>query len=283
METVGVWLRQAREAKGSTLEEAADATRIRPRFLEALETGDFTIFSVGEVQIRGFLRIYARYLDLSPEEILARHDAEGHGGEAASSSEESAKAPPASSSRPTTTSTRPQPRSITAPTARPRQINLEKLMVAGLVLIVLLAIVAGVGYVVSRNNGGSRRSAVLPATATTPPKTALAPEAVDEPVSSAATPTLPASSASSEGGVTLTLDATEHVWTRVKSDNRTVFEGMMASGQAETWSGQEMIVVETGNGAGLQVSVNGQPQGTMCARAQVCTRAWGPMGEIDTP
>jgi len=154
-------------------------------------------------------------------------------------------------------------------------------MVAGLVLIILLAIVAGIGYFVSQNNGGARRSAILPATATSPPKTALAPEAADEPVS--ATPTLSASSVSSEGGVTLTLNATEHVWTRVKSDNRTVFEGMMTSGQTETWSGQEMIVVETGNGAGLQVSVNGQPQGTMCARAQVCTRAWGPMGEIDTP
>ena len=57
----------------------------------------------------------------------------------------------------------------------------------------------------------------------------------------------------------------------------------MARGQEETWSAQEAIIVDTGNGAGLQVTVNGQLQGTMCGRAQVCTCAWGPAGEIAVP
>ena len=85
METLGVWLRQTREAKGSTLEEAEIATCIRPRFLEALEASDFSAFPGGEVQVRGFLRIYARYLDLSPDEVLARYDTEKHGAQVVSS------------------------------------------------------------------------------------------------------------------------------------------------------------------------------------------------------
>jgi len=279
METVGVWLRHAREAKGDTLEEAAVATCIRPRFLEALEAGDFGVFSVGEVQIRGFLRIYARYLDLSSEEVLARYDAEVHDGKALSSPGAPEKAPTVTPSPQTTAAVASQSRSVTAPTVRPRRMNPERLMVAGLVLIVLLAIIAGVGYFISRNNGTPDPSAGAPANATTPPETTTTPEKADE-AGSAAVPTFPASS---EGEVTLTLEATEHVWARVKRDNQTVFEGMMTGGQAETWSGQELIVVETGNGAGLRVSVNGQLLGTMCDRAQVCARAWGPTGELVTP
>jgi hypothetical protein len=83
--------------------------------------------------------------------------------------------------------------------------------------------------------------------------------------------------------VTLMLEATEHVWVRVLTDGQTVFGGLMAPGQIASWSGQETIVVETGNGAGLQVTVNGQPQGAMGGRGQVCARAWGPGGEITAP
>ena len=50
MDTLGEWLRQAREGLGGTLEEAAAATRIRARFLEALEAGDFAAFPGGDVQ-----------------------------------------------------------------------------------------------------------------------------------------------------------------------------------------------------------------------------------------
>jgi len=71
VDKLGRRLREAREAKGSTLEEAEDATRIRAHFLESLEAGDFAAFPGGDVQVRGFLRIYARYLDLS--EHLWRH------------------------------------------------------------------------------------------------------------------------------------------------------------------------------------------------------------------
>ncbi|GAF79773.1 unnamed protein product, partial [marine sediment metagenome] len=82
METLGVWLCQTREARGNTLREAETATRIRVRFLEALEAGDFVVFPGGEVQIHGFLRIYARYLGLPPDEVLARYNTEIGGVEA---------------------------------------------------------------------------------------------------------------------------------------------------------------------------------------------------------
>ncbi len=277
METLGVWLRQTREAKGSTLEEAEAATRIRPRFLEALEAGDFAAFPGGGVQVRGFLRIYARYLDLPIDEALARYDIETRGIEAI--------APPGvpaetQSASPVRSATKPapfQPRSIPISTSRPRWMSPETLMPVGIVLIILLAVVTGVGYLISRNAG---EGAIATATTTVPAESGLASTATAVPTLPVATPTFPANP---QGGVTLTLEATEHVWVRVTRDGQKVYEKLMAPGQAKTWSGEEAIIVETGNGAGLLVTVNGQSQGIMCGRAEACTRAWRPTGEIAVP
>jgi cytoskeletal protein RodZ len=298
MDTLGEWLRQAREGLGGTLEEAAAATRIRARFLEALEAGDFAAFPGGDVQLRGFLRIYARYLVLPPDVVLARYDAEVRGAEPAlaGTSEEKQSSPPVQApTRPMSfqAPTRPmsfQPPSLPVSTARPRRMSLETVMVGGLVFLVLLAIVAVVGFVITRTRGGeATATATAPAAAmllTTPSETtalqttALQTTDSQTPTPPAVTPTFPASPL---GGVALALESTEHTWVRVAVDSQTVFEGMLTPGQVETWSGQEAILVDTGNGAGVQVTVNGQPQGAMCGRAQVCTRGWGPTGEVIVP
>jgi cytoskeletal protein RodZ len=289
MDTLGVWLRQAREAKGSTLEETAAATRIRARFLEALEAGDFATFSGGDVQVRGFLRIYARYLDLPLDEVLARYNAEVYGVEAGPPSASAQTQPLSAASAPTRpmafdparAPTRPMtfaPASVPVSASRPRWLSVERLMIGGVVLVALLAIVIGAGYVISRSRG---EEAAPPAPAAETAEAALPPTtAPTEPTPPAVTPTFPANP---EGGVTLALEATEHVWVRVTADDRMVFEGMLASGQVETWSGQAAIAVETGNGAGLLVTVNEQSQGPMCGRGQACTRAWGPAGEVAVP
>jgi cytoskeleton protein RodZ len=283
MDTLGIWLRQAREGQGSTLAEAAAGTRIRLRFLEALEAGDFAAFPGGDVQLRGFLRIYARYLGLPPDEVVARYNAEVHGVEAAQPAAPAKTRPLSPASAPTRPMTF-QPPSAPVYTARPRRLSLETLMIAGVVLVALVAIVSGGAYLVSRYRGEEAAAtattaapveAALPSTAAQTPGTAA-----ETPAPPAATPTFPASP---QGDVTLTLEATEHVWVRVTADGRTAFEGMLATEQVETWSGREVIVVETGDGAGLQVTVNGQPQGTMCGRAQVCARGWGPAGEVVVP
>lgn len=283
MDTLGIWLRQAREGQGSTLEEAAAGTRIRPRFLEALEAGDFAAFPGGDVQVRGFLRIYARYLGLPPDEVVARYNAEVHGVETAAPGAPAKTQPLSPASAPTRPMTF-QPPSVPVYTARPRRLSLETLMIAGIVLVALVAIVAGGAYLVSRYTG---EEAAATATTAAPAEAALLTTAAQTPSTATKAPTRPAATptfpASPQGGVTLTLEATEHVWVRVTADGRMAFEGMLATEQVETWSGQEAIVVETGDGAGLQVTVNGQPQGTMCGRAEVCARGWGPTGEVIVP
>ena len=69
-ESVGQLLRQAREERALSLEQASRVTLIRVHYLEALETGDFNTIP-SEVQSRGFLHAYAAYLGLSPDALLA--------------------------------------------------------------------------------------------------------------------------------------------------------------------------------------------------------------------
>ena len=69
-QTVGEQLKQARTDRRLTLEQAAQTTRIRRHFLEALERGDHEALP-SPVQGRGFLRLYAGYLNLPAEELVA--------------------------------------------------------------------------------------------------------------------------------------------------------------------------------------------------------------------
>jgi cytoskeletal protein RodZ len=67
----GETLRAQREKKGITLEQAASDTRIREKFLKALEDSDYQTLP-GAVYTKGFLRNYAEYLELPTEELVVQ-------------------------------------------------------------------------------------------------------------------------------------------------------------------------------------------------------------------
>lgn len=69
---IGMLLREARLQKGVTLEAVQEETKIRRRYLEALEAGERTAFP-GEVYLKGFLKSYARFLGLPGDELVARY------------------------------------------------------------------------------------------------------------------------------------------------------------------------------------------------------------------
>ncbi len=70
IKTIGQRLKETREYRHLSLEKVAAETHIRLRFLQALESDDFSVMP-SEVQARGFLRNYARYLGLDLEAVLA--------------------------------------------------------------------------------------------------------------------------------------------------------------------------------------------------------------------
>ena len=71
-------LRREREMRGVTIEEVAAATRISPRFLEALENEQWDRLPGGAFN-RGFIRSVARYLGLDEESMVAEYALETKG------------------------------------------------------------------------------------------------------------------------------------------------------------------------------------------------------------
>jgi cytoskeletal protein RodZ len=68
----GEQLKREREMRGVSLEEISVATRIAPRFLEALESEQWEQLP-GGVFNRGFIRSVARYLGLDEDSLVAEY------------------------------------------------------------------------------------------------------------------------------------------------------------------------------------------------------------------
>jgi len=67
--------RQARQAGNISIDQAARATRIKARYLLAIEDGDFAQLPEGPAG-RGFIKNYARFLGIDQEDALLQFEAE---------------------------------------------------------------------------------------------------------------------------------------------------------------------------------------------------------------
>lgn len=72
MADVGNILREARIRNGLTIKDVENVTKIRGRYLEALENDDYAMMP-GPTFVAAFLRTYARYLKLDPESLVEEY------------------------------------------------------------------------------------------------------------------------------------------------------------------------------------------------------------------
>lgn len=70
MKTVGILLKEARTIRGYSLEEVERATKIRVKFLSAIEADDFRILPTAAI-VHGFVNNYAEFLGLNSQTVLA--------------------------------------------------------------------------------------------------------------------------------------------------------------------------------------------------------------------
>lgn len=69
MKEIGEILQKAREEKAISLEQISELTKIRLLYLRALEAGEFEKLP-GRVYVKGFLKSYAKTVELDPTKIL---------------------------------------------------------------------------------------------------------------------------------------------------------------------------------------------------------------------
>jgi cytoskeleton protein RodZ len=256
--TVGRYLRQEREKKGVSLDSVAKVTRITMENLEALERDDFQAISA-PVFVRGFLRSYANYLGLDPQELVSRYD----------SQTDLFKAPRAKET--------PQP---------PKEENpLTKYLVY---LCILLGAVALSFYYFQRSSPPPSPlpppAPVAPAPAQGPPSPA---PALKPPPPKAATPAgktlpkailpekkpaekLPASAAAlpdkdapQERRHVLKAVAGDKTWMRILADDQQTFDVLLQPKETATWTARRRFEITLGNAGGVELSLNGAPLGPL--------------------
>lgn len=279
MSDLGTRLRAAREEQGISFAEAESATRIRERYLKALELNDWAALP-SQVQARGFLRNYAIYLGLDEDEVISSFS------QATRSAVVSLPVPAAKDSPVRTADDN-------GVVFRPRDIAIDRVATLPSWLssdvflgIALAVIVAALGFGLLRLASESSGDTSTPG-GSAPGLTPLTNENlldVNTTGASSASDATPQSATPTFGGaagsVELSLEATEHVWVRVTVDGSQVLEGILAPETVQTWQAMQQIVLETPNGAGLQAVVNGQPQGPLGDRGQSVVLAWGPNGLV---
>jgi len=266
---LGLWLRRSRETRQISLPDVEKALRIRRRYLQALEMGDYTALP-GEIQARGFLRNYARYLNLPVEEALARYDAEIQGRPMQPRARTSATVEPRAPivNRPSVFSPPPtEAEEAASPGARIPSSVFQILFVA----LIFFALVLGGSFVWLQlaSRAQNTKDVSAPTTAEARPPGVLT------------TPhTPPSFVASPDGRVYLRLVSNEHAWIRVSADASMIFEGIAASGQILEASATEMLIVATGNAGAFQLYINGASWGPLGGPGGVVRRAWNPIGEV---
>ena len=78
MATLGEQFKAARQAKGALESEAATATKILTKVIIAMEADDFSVMAA-PTYAKGFIRLYAEYLGLDPDPLVAEYT-EKHAG-----------------------------------------------------------------------------------------------------------------------------------------------------------------------------------------------------------
>ena len=73
---IGNTLREARVRRNITLQQVEEDTKIRVKYVQAMENEDFDVMP-GATFVKGFLRTYSQYLSLDPEVMLGEYRSRG--------------------------------------------------------------------------------------------------------------------------------------------------------------------------------------------------------------
>jgi len=226
----GERLKRERELREVTLQEITSATRIGPRFLEALENEDWEKLP-GGVFNRGFVRSIARYLGLDEEALLGEYDL-AYGAHAATAEEHSDPIPPSA------------PRWLPA-----------------VLVLCVLVLLAGliVGGVYAWRHFAARRNA-RPASATTTP---ALPEQTPQPAASVV-PTaakIPATTSNgptdiTSGPIDLLVSASRDTHLLVLADGHVAFYDVVHGGENRHFTAKEGFEVTAADSGAVLLELN---------------------------
>jgi len=271
-QALGRYLRETREAKELTLEDAERALRIRQRILESFELGEFSISDASTVQIRGFIRNYARFLGLDEDRVVAYYEEARH----------EVDLPRRRNGKRTTQTMAPvAPRKITDTnpslpampivTDREGQKRRGSILSTLVMLLVALAAVAVIVFVLVQLIGQPQEENPQDAGRDMLGQLPPSPSFTFVPTITAAptlTPILGVQQSYTGQGVLVTVETTQRTWLRVSSDGFEQYAGIVAPGTRLEYPAQDNVTMTASNAEALVVTWNGQPQPSFGGRGQ---------------
>jgi len=301
MASLGQWLKEEREGRNISLEEVAAATKIVPRYLEALESDRLDMMP-GGFFVKGIIRAYAGAVGLDPDEVVAKYKeagllgggAAGHGAFLRRAAAETSHAAPIprpgpalpilpSEEEPPALPAQAEP-SEPAPAApeiffeeaaQPRvSPELRKRIFAWAWRIAAALIVVAAGYFLLTSGRDSPAESPPPSTVVAqqelPP-----PQAGITPAEPAAAPgSVPAAPPVIEEiwkGVTIEITFQADTWINVRTDGELKVDGIFPAGATARAQADELLLIHTGNAGGFTFTLNGRPAKPLGRSGQVLT------------
>ncbi|WP_196594153.1 helix-turn-helix domain-containing protein [Pectinatus sottacetonis] len=245
---LGDIFREEREKKHLSLKDVETETNIRTLYLEAIEKEDYTVIR-GEVYLKGFIKTYAKFLGLDPEEILNKYYEEK--GISPQHSQENVSIPQETAADIGNADyNNPSPQSeVKKDNTFEQRIEIKKRKNKNLGNIIFTSIIFVVVV-------GCLAYFIVPMLTTH--KTATAPvkqvQQTDNTVPAAPVP-------AKVDGVHISAVFNNSCWVQVKADDKTIFEKTVHTGDSFKWDGQKKIEMILGNAGAVKISLNGKDVG----------------------
>lgn len=260
MKKAGEELRKIREEKGYSVIEVSKNTKISVSVLNALEEG--RIDNVDPIYLKGFIKIYCRFLGIKWEDFLKEHPMLHRENRYAPKPAPPAKEPEV-----------PRPK-IQASDAlsliRPALLKIKKRMPFILSVIAsflfALLVIRGCALALKKFSAGvshQKKAAVLskksshaeskPAPLT---KTQNPPRAIE--ATPPAPAPVPAAKEEKPKEISLVVSAQANSFLTLRADGKLVYQRMLSKGRAESWTAREKFELSVGNAGGITLEVNGK-------------------------
>ena len=264
---IGKTLREAREAKGLTLAQVSDTTRISKAYLQAVEEDAYQKIP-GEVFVKGVLRGYGNFLGLDGAKLVEQYKilAQGMRPEEAASFK-----------------IREATNVKITPTFKPNedapQSSKNSLLTGLVVLVVLLLAVCAYYFMIVAKPAGS---VTAPATSAAPAAAAQTAPAPQVPAAKTADPAKPAAATApvnpgqpavpgtaqpnpaaanpAPGTVAVNVECKGICWLQVFDGDKKIFEGTLGKGQTNTFTSKDKLRIVYGNIKDVAITVNGQAE-----------------------
>lgn len=277
---LGRYLRESRESRELTLEDAVATLRIRRPILEAFERGEF---AVGEttVQARGLLRNYARFLQLDEERVLQYYES--------AQDNDRRKRRRRKSKKSTQELTAPRKITDTPPALPPVTLNGNRqpsISIMGFVRVIAMLLVSIASIVVIAfviyDTVFNENSVTEVADADLAPLLAqtLTPTQTYTPTWTPPPTRLPEENAglSVVSGVEITLEMTQRSWVQITVDDVEQFVGILEPDDIQRYAGNQSVEINAANAAALAINFNGLDQPVFGQRGEQIMLDFTPNG-----